>query len=86
MVTSNVFNYGITKVLYEKKHLDLKLQLVQTLPTMWAILLFKEDCLTQSKCFCWFSDKLKPAIQASARREYKVYKNKLMKDELEYFN
>ena len=84
-MASNTFNYGITKVICEKSHKDLKLELVQTTKSLWAILLFQNDELKQSRCYCWFSEKVGKTIQLNARRDFKKYKGQLMVDKLEYF-
>jgi hypothetical protein len=53
---------------------------------MWAILLFRNDILEQSKCFMWLSEKIRRIVQLNARREFKKYKIKLMTDELDWFD
>lgn len=85
-MASNTYNYGITKVILTKSHKDLTLQLVETTSRMWAILLFRNNILEQSKCFMWLSEKIRRIVQLNARREFKKYKIKLMTDELDWFD
>lgn len=84
-MASNVFNYGIRKVILQKAHNDLVIELVETDSGMWAILLFKNDDLDQSRCYCWFSERIKKNVQLQARRDFKKYKNLLMKNQLSWF-
>lgn len=84
-MASNVFNYGIRKVILQKAHNGLVIELVETDSGMWAILLFKNDDLDQSRCYCWFSERIKKSVQLQARRDFKKYKNLLIKNQLNWF-
>lgn len=84
-MASNVFNYGIRKVILQKVHKGSVIELVETNPNMWAILLFKNDDLDQSRCYCWFSEKIKRDVQLQARRDFKKYKDLLLKNQLSWF-
>lgn len=86
-MASNAFNLGINvnKVICEKSHKDLSLKLIQTTKNLWAILLFQNDELKQSRCYCWFSERIRKTVQLSAKRDFKKYKDMLMCDSLEYF-
>lgn len=84
-MASNTYNYGITKVINETSRKDFKLKLVQTTKNLWAILLFQNDELKQSRCYSWFSENIRKTVQLSAKRDFKKYKEQLMFDKFEYF-
>lgn len=83
-MASNIFNYGIRKVILERTHKESVIQLVETNPGMWVILLFKNDELDQSRCYFWFSEKIRKEVQLKAKRDFRKYRDLLLKDTLEW--